>query len=404
MTAPFELRDRVAPLPDAHARRGRSRVAKFVPRGPVASALHALVASALLSASALAQLIGVGDPAPRLQVGQWVKGEPVAQFEPGHTYVVDFWATWCAPCKRSMPELSVLQQRHASRGVRVLGVAVWEDDAARVAPYIRDLGDAIGYSVATDAVLPGARPEQGAMALQWLRAAGEKLLPTTFIVDSAGRLAWIGSPQEAAGPLEQIVAGEWDLERARAAHRHRVEVRRRLGALQDLLFGAKGPRWQEALAEIDALQTFEPSAEQEIAAYRVWVLFNLGRDDEGYPYARRIADALIKDSPIALNLVAWSIVDPKAPRKLPPDLDFALRLAQRANQLSEGRNPAILDTLALVHFRRGDLERAVELQVLAVERAHKTEWERELRERLEEFRRALSARAASRTAGGPNKQ
>ncbi len=366
--------------------------------------MRGAVASALLSVSALAQILGVGDPAPRLNVGAWVKGEPVEQFERGRTYVVDFWATWCVPCRRSMPELSELQQRYAPRGVKVIGVAVWEDDAARVEPYVKELGDAIGYSVATDSVLPGARPEQGAMALQWLRAAGERLLPTTFIVDPAGRVAWIGSPQEAATPLAQIVAGEWDLERARAAHRHRVEVRRRLSALQELLFGAKGPRWEEALAEIDALQAFEPTSEAEIAAYRVWVLFNLGRDEQGYPYARRIADALIKDSPIALNLVAWSIVDPKAPRKLPPDLDFALRLAQRANQLSDGRNPAILDTLALVHFRLGDIDRAVQLQELAVERAQKTEWERELRERLAEFRRAQAAREAARSATEKNKR
>ncbi len=355
---------------------------------------------ALLSGSAAAQVLSVGDPAPRLRVGQWVKGERVEQFELGRTYVVDFWATWCVPCKRSIPELTALQRRHAASGVRVVGVAVWEDDAARVAPYIAELGDAVAYSIATDSVLPGARPEQGSMALQWLRAAGEKLLPTTFIVDSAGRVAWIGNPQEAAGPLEQIVAGAWNLERARAAHRHRVEVRRRLAAVQELLFGAKGPRWREALTEIDQLQVFEPSAEAEVAAYRVWVLFNLGRDEEGYPYARRIADALIKDAPIALNLVAWSIVDPKAPRRLPPDLQFALRLAQRANELSEGRNPAVLDTLALVHFRLGDIDRAVELQVLAVQLAAKTEWERELSERLEEFRRAQAARDAARAAGG----
>jgi len=356
-----------------------------------------------LSATAVAQLLGVGDAAPKLAVGPWVKGEAVSEFGRGSTYVVDFWATWCRPCQRSIPELSVLQQRYQPRGVRVIGVAVWEDRPGDVAPYVAELGDKIGYSVAVDSVLPGARPEQGSMARLWLRASGEKLLPTTFIVDGAGRIAWIGSPLEAAGPLEKIVNGEWDMELARATHRHRVEVRNRLGRVQDLLFSAKGPNWQAALAEIDALQTFEPGAESEVAAYRVWVLFNLGRDEEGYPYARRIVGELIHESPIALNLVAWAIVDPKAPRKLPSDLAFALKVAERANELSDSKNPAVLDTLALVHFQLGDVDRAVVLQELAAARAKGTSWEAEILQRLAEFRRAREERVAQRKSDSDGK-
>jgi thiol-disulfide isomerase/thioredoxin len=358
------------------------------------SLISAGAASLALCTGAAAQLLGVGDPAPRLTLGDWLKGEPVAEFQRGSTYVVDFWATWCVPCRRSIPELSALQERFAPHGVRVLGVAVWEDKPSAVAPYVAELGPQINYSVARDYVLPDARPEQGAMARAWLRAAEEKLLPTTFIVDAAGRVAWIGNPLDAAGPLEQIVAGEWDIERARAAHRQRVEVRRRLGKVQDLLFGAKGPRWKEALLEIDALQVFHPPSEAEVAAYRVWVLFNLGRDDEAYPYAHRIVDGLIKDAPIALNLVAWAIVDPRAPRSMPSDLALALRVAKRANELSESKNPAILDTLALVHFKLGEFERAIELQEIAAARAKGTGWETEIVQRLAEFKREFEARKA----------
>lgn len=359
-----------------------------------------LLAATALSATALAQLLGVGDAAPKLAVGPWVKGETINEFGRGSTYVVDFWATWCKPCQRSIPELSLLQERFQPRGVRVVGVSVWEDRPGDVASYVAELGDKLTYSVAMDSVLPGARPEQGSMARLWLRASGEKLLPTTFIVDGAGRIAWIGSPLEVAGPLEKIVSGEWDMELARATHRHRVDVRNRLGRVQELLFSAKGPNWQAALVEIDALQAFEPGAESEVAAYRVWVLFNLGRDEEGYPYARRIVGELIQDSPIALNLVAWSIVDPKAPRKLPSDLAFALKVAERANELSESKNPAVLDTLALVHFQLGDPERAVVLQELAAARAKGTSWEAEILQRLAEFRAARDARLAQRKADG----
>ena len=68
----------------------------------------------------------VGDPAPALKVDKWVKGDEVSSFQPGHVYVVEFWATWCPPCKEAIPHLTELQ--HKFKDVAFIGVASSEHD------------------------------------------------------------------------------------------------------------------------------------------------------------------------------------------------------------------------------------------------------------------------------------
>ena len=57
-------------------------------------------------------LPGTDDPA--IDLGQW-RGKPL---------VVNFWATWCAPCVEEMPELSALQQQFQAKGLQVLGIGI----------------------------------------------------------------------------------------------------------------------------------------------------------------------------------------------------------------------------------------------------------------------------------------
>lgn len=74
-------------------------------------------------------LLQTDSPAPALKVQEWVRGRPLANFQPRNVYVVDFWATWCGPCVSAMPELMQLQEKYRDSGVEVVAVAADEEAA-----------------------------------------------------------------------------------------------------------------------------------------------------------------------------------------------------------------------------------------------------------------------------------
>ena len=83
----------------------------------------ALVAGSI---SAQAATLREGDTAPKLYVSTWVQGEPVKEFQPGTAYLMEFWATWWAPCKEAMAHLSRLHHKYQDKGLVVIGQNVKE--------------------------------------------------------------------------------------------------------------------------------------------------------------------------------------------------------------------------------------------------------------------------------------
>jgi len=113
-----------------------------------------------------------------------------------------------------------------------------------------------------------------------------------------------------------------------------------------------------------------------------------GRPGEGYA----IGEALLKsawDSAAMLNQIAWSLVDDKGIARR--DLDFALKAALRANEVSESKDAAILDTLARVYFDRGDVATAVKWQRLAAEQAGEDQMGAGIRAVLKKYEQAAAA-------------
>ncbi len=102
----------------------------------------------------------------------------------GNAVLLNFWATWCAPCRREMPLLDDMHRRYAGRGLVVVGVAVGEP-AGQVRAFTRQLG--IDYAVWVDP--PGSR-----VSFELFDRLGGAGFPTTYFIAPDGRVrdAYVG--------------------------------------------------------------------------------------------------------------------------------------------------------------------------------------------------------------------
>jgi peroxiredoxin len=107
----------------------------------------------------------------------------------GHVLLVNFWATWCVPCRQEFPELQSLQQKLGGTGVEVVGVTADTDDA-KVRQFI----------AATGVTFPILMDRSSALH----KALDLIVMPSTALVDRSGRVVKVYQGYSRAKGLEQM--------------------------------------------------------------------------------------------------------------------------------------------------------------------------------------------------------
>lgn len=308
------------------------------------------------------KLLNIGDAAPPMKVGKWLKGTPVPGFEKGKVYVVEFWATWCGPCKAAMPHLSELAKKYQGQ-VTFSGVSVWErgDNVAKqVESFVKSAGDRMSYNVAADTA-------DSAMANTWLRAAGESGIPCSFIVGKDGKIAWIGHPMKLDDVLPKIVAGDGDfksLAQTRSMSKQPTIQDGEAEVLASFQTAMNKKDYPGAVAAIDAGIAKNPSLAKSLWYQKLQALVHV--DDAK---ARTVAQEAVKDTTTPgsfLNRLKVGATLATAEGMSKATYDFAIECLKKVNEQSD--QPATPGAMS-VHVNSQAVNRMIDIAMANANKA-----------------------------------
>ncbi len=314
---------------------------------------------AALATMVQAKELKVGDTAPEVRIDEWIQGE--TSVGEGKPYIVEFWATWCGPCKVAIPHMNELYKKYKGDGLKVIGVSDEKNAVGKVKDFVRQQGDRMSYSVAID----------GGVKNDWFTAAGQKGIPCAFIVDDSNHIAFIGHPMD--DQFEDILGKVME-------GRYNPKLEKQAAPMLDAANrAARVKNWSDVYKHLDAVIALDSRVflSTSLRKYRI-LACEEGNADGAKAWG---AEMLTTYSADAGGLEAIAELTAADPRECVKDLEMARAAADALLALEGDRDPDALATSAIVAYHAGDKDRATKDQQMAwmlVEPARKELFKRNL--------------------------
>ena len=276
----------------------------------------------------------IGDPAPPLKIDKWYNTKPIKKFEKGNVYVIEFWASWCQPCRKSIPHLNQLQKEF-KEDLIVIGIAAAETNGPNA---LENLLSAKKEEI----TYPIAYTQDQSTFKNYMWAANNTGLPWAFIVDRQGKIVWWGQPfYSQFEPTLRAVIKDTYLPKTKEIPTYaNSEMMSKYWNIQEAFWSAYGDEnWNKAIELGIQLQ----QTNNELFYYEMATVFEIlflyqNKRKEAVQFAQQLEEGLLKTIPEGLYAMAYAISE--AEKLSEATLNYGVQLANKVVTLTLNENPS----------------------------------------------------------------
>ncbi len=351
-------------------------------------ALTFVLAFGLAATSAKAQL-KVGDVAPPVTVTDWVKGKPmdVLKDNKGKVIVLEFWATWCAPCIQMIPSNTELYERYKDKGLVFIGVTDTGQgqQLSSVQAFVGQQGDRMSYPIAFDST------QKTDMA--YVQGTGAIGIPHAVVIGKDGKIAWFGHPMEPImeTTIKDLLMDRFDPKRAEK----QAEIQAKLTPLlNDFNFAVQRSEWDRCLELTEQMLAIDPE-NFDAMRFNVYILMEEMQSAE--KLTNWVKTMIAKHGDNAQTMAILSSLMLAMPEVTDRQPELAIETANSA-MASPSKDSLSLQMVAQTFYQLGLVDSAIKAQQAAV--AISDEFDKKpASEVLKFFERCKSAQSAIKFPG-----